>query len=522
MGRLGRFVVRRRRAVILAWVALLLVTATIGSSAFSVLSTDFGAGTTTESGRVAQQLDDLAETGGQIAIIADGIDVDDPAVQARPHRRAGADRRARRRARRRRPVVDRRRRPAGHRRARRARRRHPRRRPRRGRRARARQRGRGPRPRARRPRGPRRRQRARQRDLRHRVRERPPAGRGDRPADRDRRHGLLLGGLVAAGMPLLVALGGVAHDARRARRRHDARRRVDLLGQRRQHARHRPGHRLRAADGQPVPRGARPRPRRPRRRRRHRRLGRHDRRVLGPHRRRRHVRAVRVRRAAAHLVRHRRAVGRAAVAWPPPSRCCRRRWPPSAGASSPSAPVARHRGPLLPAHPLGAGPRRRWSAAPPRWCWCCSACRSSSARFENGDARTLPRSSEVRATAPDPRRAVPRPRHRSRHRHRRRRRRRPRVRGLARRRLRRRRRRRRVDPPGHPAGLTVVDLVPTGTSQGAEATAIVEQLRAEPPALRHAGRRPGRRADRRQGQAQRPAARSPPPWSCWPPWSCCS
>ena len=82
MGRLARFVVRRRRAVILAWVALLLVTATIGSSAFSVLSTDFGAGTTTESGRVAQQLDDLAETGGQIAIVADGIDIDDPAVQA--------------------------------------------------------------------------------------------------------------------------------------------------------------------------------------------------------------------------------------------------------------------------------------------------------------------------------------------------------------------------------------------------------------------------------------------------------
>ena len=81
MSRLGRFVVRRRRAVILFWVALLLVTGTIGSSAFSVLSTEFGAGTTTESGRVAQQLDDLAETGGQIAIVADGIDVDDPEVQ---------------------------------------------------------------------------------------------------------------------------------------------------------------------------------------------------------------------------------------------------------------------------------------------------------------------------------------------------------------------------------------------------------------------------------------------------------
>jgi putative drug exporter of the RND superfamily len=81
MARLGRFVVRHRRAVILSWLALLIVTATIGSSAFSVLSTDFGAGTSTESGRVAQQLDDLAETGGQIAIVADDIDVADPQVQ---------------------------------------------------------------------------------------------------------------------------------------------------------------------------------------------------------------------------------------------------------------------------------------------------------------------------------------------------------------------------------------------------------------------------------------------------------
>jgi RND superfamily putative drug exporter len=83
MTRFASFVVRRRRAVIVFWVGLLLVTATIGSSAFSVLSTDFGAGTSTESGKVAAALDDLATTGGQLAIIADGIDVDSPAVQAR-------------------------------------------------------------------------------------------------------------------------------------------------------------------------------------------------------------------------------------------------------------------------------------------------------------------------------------------------------------------------------------------------------------------------------------------------------
>ena len=81
MGRLGRFVVQHRRAVILSWLGLLIITATIGSSAFSVLSTDFGAGTSTESGRVARRLDELAATGGQIAIVADDIDLDDPDVR---------------------------------------------------------------------------------------------------------------------------------------------------------------------------------------------------------------------------------------------------------------------------------------------------------------------------------------------------------------------------------------------------------------------------------------------------------
>jgi RND superfamily putative drug exporter len=78
--RLGSFVVRRRRAVIITWILLIVAGATIGSSAFSVLSSEFGAGDATESGQVAQRLDDLAETGGEIAIIVDGIDVDDPAV----------------------------------------------------------------------------------------------------------------------------------------------------------------------------------------------------------------------------------------------------------------------------------------------------------------------------------------------------------------------------------------------------------------------------------------------------------
>jgi RND superfamily putative drug exporter len=83
MTRLGRFVVRRRRAVILTWAAALVGTAAVGSSAFDVLSTDFGAGSSTESGRVAHQLDDLDGAGGQLAVVADRIDTTDPQVQDR-------------------------------------------------------------------------------------------------------------------------------------------------------------------------------------------------------------------------------------------------------------------------------------------------------------------------------------------------------------------------------------------------------------------------------------------------------
>ncbi len=78
MSSLASIVVRRRRAVIGVWILLLLGAGAVGSSAFSVLSSSFGAGPGTESGRVTARLDDLAETGGEIAIIADGIDVDDP------------------------------------------------------------------------------------------------------------------------------------------------------------------------------------------------------------------------------------------------------------------------------------------------------------------------------------------------------------------------------------------------------------------------------------------------------------
>ena len=82
MSSLARLVVRRRRAVIMIWIVLLIGAGTVGSSAFSLLSSSFGAGPSTESGRVTERLDDLAGTGGEIAIIADGIDIDEPAVAA--------------------------------------------------------------------------------------------------------------------------------------------------------------------------------------------------------------------------------------------------------------------------------------------------------------------------------------------------------------------------------------------------------------------------------------------------------
>jgi hypothetical protein len=64
MTALAAFVVRRRRAVITLWVLILIGAGAIGSSAFSALSSSFGAGPSTESGRVTERLDDLADTGG--------------------------------------------------------------------------------------------------------------------------------------------------------------------------------------------------------------------------------------------------------------------------------------------------------------------------------------------------------------------------------------------------------------------------------------------------------------------------
>ena len=58
MSSFALLVVRRRRAVIVLSAVLLIGAGTVGSSAFSVLSSSFGAGPSTQSGRVTVRLDD--------------------------------------------------------------------------------------------------------------------------------------------------------------------------------------------------------------------------------------------------------------------------------------------------------------------------------------------------------------------------------------------------------------------------------------------------------------------------------
>src|SRR5689334_17968930 len=79
MASLAALVVRRRWVVIALWIVVLIGAGSL-TSGLSKLTSDFGAGTSTESGRVTAALDDLAETGGEIAVIADGISVGDPAT----------------------------------------------------------------------------------------------------------------------------------------------------------------------------------------------------------------------------------------------------------------------------------------------------------------------------------------------------------------------------------------------------------------------------------------------------------
>ena len=410
------------------------------------------------------------------------------------------------------------------RRPRRAGRRHPRRRPRRGRRARA--------------------SRTRSRDLAHGL-DAPEVLVGGNvlvgetfqtASENDLLRGeaialpiaivimvLLLGGLVAGGMPLLVALGGVIPTLAvlvAATRLGDVSifsvNVVNMLGI---------GlgidygllmvNRFREERGHG--------PRRARRRRGHRRLRRHDRRVLRAHRRGRHVRAVRVRRAAAHLVRHRRPRRRAAVHGRRRHAAARRRWPRSAGASSPLPPTPDVEGRfyrlarwvqgrpvavggavavvlVLLGRPVPRAPASRTATPAP----CPARPRSAPPRSRSPTgsrpAAPTPSPSSPPSTPTDPAfDGVARPTS-------------PARAGVA----------GTVDPARHPAGMTVVDFVPTGTSPRRQAHRAGRADPRRPPRLRHPGRRTRGRAHRRQGQARRPAADRRRRGRAWPPCCCCS
>ena len=144
------------------------------------------------------------------------------------------------------------------------------------------------------------------------------------------------------------------------------------------------------------------------------------------------------------------------------------------GKIPPTAPGRRRRRPLLPAHPMGAGPRRRRRR---RRRGRARPARRAVPRRPLRDRRRPHPAPLVRGPRrrPHPRRPVPGPRHRPRHRHRRHRRRQtpsssPGSRQLA------------AMPgvvgasvrPDTPPGVTVVDVTPAGTSQGAEASELVD------------------------------------------------
>ena len=95
---------------------------------------------------------------------------------------------------------------------------------------------------------------------RHRLRGPRPRGRRDHPA-------LMFGSVVAAGLPILVAVAGLAVSSTLTTVADLVRRRARLVHLAGHDDGHRHRHRLRAADGHPLPRvaGRRPRPARPRR-----------------------------------------------------------------------------------------------------------------------------------------------------------------------------------------------------------------------------------------------------------------
>ena len=82
LARLARFSLRRRRLVAAAWAVLFVAGIAFGSAVFERLDPDVGDAAGTESARAAARLDALDPGGESIAAVADGIDPGDPAVAA--------------------------------------------------------------------------------------------------------------------------------------------------------------------------------------------------------------------------------------------------------------------------------------------------------------------------------------------------------------------------------------------------------------------------------------------------------
>jgi putative drug exporter of the RND superfamily len=78
---LGRFAYRRRRFVLFVWFAVLVVGMTGGGSVMERLSTTMGDAPGTESGQVQQIVHEIGGHDRQVVAVIDGADVDEPAVQ---------------------------------------------------------------------------------------------------------------------------------------------------------------------------------------------------------------------------------------------------------------------------------------------------------------------------------------------------------------------------------------------------------------------------------------------------------
>ncbi|HET9555967.1 MAG TPA: MMPL family transporter, partial [Actinomycetota bacterium] len=82
LARIARFSIRHRRLVAAAWVVLFAAGIAIGGGVFERLSPDVGDVEGTESARAAARLDALDPGGETIAAVADGVDPRNPVVAA--------------------------------------------------------------------------------------------------------------------------------------------------------------------------------------------------------------------------------------------------------------------------------------------------------------------------------------------------------------------------------------------------------------------------------------------------------